>query len=86
MKNEYLTIKGQIELLKCRGLQISDEKDFYDFLLKNNYYRIKGYTLTLREQDVFHNDVNTDIIFDIYNADVEMRNLFMIQLIRLISK
>ena len=78
MKNEYLTIKGQIELLKRRGLQISDEKDFYDFLLKNNYYRIKGYTLTLREQDVFHNDVNTDIIFDIYNADVEMRIIILL--------
>lgn len=78
MINEYLTIEQQIKLLKTRGLLISEEKEFSDFLLKNNYYRIKGYTLTLRNQDVFHNNANCEILYDIYNADVEMRNIILL--------
>lgn len=78
MNNEYLTIKEQIELLKTRGLQINDDKEFFDFLLKNNYYRIKGYTLTLRDKDTFYDNITCDIVYDIYNADIEMRNIILL--------
>lgn len=50
---EFKTIQEQIELLRSRNLKIEDEAVAADFLLKNNYYRISGYSLTLRNQDTF---------------------------------
>ena len=42
---EYKTIDEQIALLRSRGLAIADEELAKDFLLRNNYYRISGYSL-----------------------------------------
>ena len=76
---EYKTIDEQIELLKSRGLIINDEdlNEAKDFLMRNNYYRISGYSLTLRKHDVFYPGVTMGNIIDIYNFDREMRNLLL---------
>ena len=50
---EFKTIAEQIELLKSRGLQITDEQLAEEFLRNTNYYRVSGYSLTLRNHDVF---------------------------------
>lgn len=52
----FLTIEEQIKLLRKRGLDIPDEQlnEARKFLLNNNYYRISGYTLTLRKEDSFY--------------------------------
>ena len=50
---EFKTIDQQIEILLKRGLAIPNEAQAKDFLLHNNYYRISGYSLTLRKDDAF---------------------------------
>ena len=50
---DFKTIKEQLEILRSRGLTINDENKAQDFLLCNNYYRISGYSLTLRKNDIF---------------------------------
>lgn len=49
----FKTVDEQLELLRSRGLIISDDAKAKDFLLRNNYYRISGYSLTLRKNDIF---------------------------------
>ena len=50
---EFKTIEEQLEILRSRGLTIGDESAAKDFLLRNNYYRVSGYSLTLRKNDIF---------------------------------
>ena len=49
----FLSIDDQIKLLKKRKLTINDDQyeKAKEFLLNNNYYRISGYSLTLRQND-----------------------------------
>lgn len=47
---EFKTIDEQLEILRSRGLSIKDDGKAKDFLLHNNYYRISGYSLTLRRK------------------------------------
>ena len=46
-----------------------------EFLLKNNYYRISGYSLTLRNHDIFYPGTTFQNIVDIYNFDRILRNI-----------
>ena len=71
------TIDEQIKILKSRGLFIPDEERAKSFLLRNNYYRISGYTLTLRHNDVFIKNASFQDIEDIYNFDLELRHLLL---------
>ena len=74
---EFKTIAEQIKILKERGPDIPDEKTASDFLLRNNYYRISGYSLTLRSHDVFDRGTTFKNIVDIYDFDFDFqgRNL-----------
>ena len=74
---EFKTIDEQIALLKFRGLTIYDEKEAADFLMRHNYYRISGYSLTLRNHDVFYPSATFQNIIDIYNFDHELRHVLM---------
>ena len=49
----FKTIEEQLDILRMRGLIIEDEAQARDFLLRNNYYRVSGYSLTLRKNDIF---------------------------------
>lgn len=75
----FLSIDGQIELLKSRELKIGSKE--YDqaceFFLDNNYYRISGYSLTLRNNDVFSEKASLDALMQIYNADRRMRHVML---------
>lgn len=86
MKNEiihelvdkpFLTMDEQIELLKNRGLRIQNVEIAKSFLLENNYYRISGYTLSMRNNDVFFPDASFNNIVDIYNFDISFRNVVL---------
>ena len=48
----FKTIDEQLEILRTRGLTIHDDQKAKEFLLYNNYYRISGYSLTLRKNDM----------------------------------
>ena len=71
---EFKTTEEQLDILRERGLTITDESKAKDFLLRNNYYRISGYSLTLRKNDVFSKSATFQNIVDIYNFDHELRH------------
>lgn len=73
----FKTISEQIDLLKSRGLAFSDEAQEGDFLLRNNYYRISGYSLTLRNHDTFYPGTTFKNIMSIYLFDKELRHLLL---------
>lgn len=73
----FKTVEEQIEILRSRGLTINDEPHARDFLLHNNYYRISGYSLTLRKNDVFSKSASFQNIVDIYNFDHELRHIIL---------
>ena len=72
---DFKTIDEQIEILRSRGLIIEDETEAKDFLFRNNYYRISGYSLTLRKNDVFAKSATFRNIEDIYHFDHEFRHI-----------
>ena len=74
---EFKTIDEQIQILLNRGLSISDTAQAFDFLLYNNYYRISGYSLTLRSHDVFHENASLQNIIDIYTFDHKLRHILL---------
>ncbi len=77
MSKEFKTIEEQLSILEKRGLKIEDKEIARDFLLLNNYYRISGYSLTLREHDIFYENVKFQNIIDIYNFDYELRHILL---------
>lgn len=74
---EFKKIEDQIALLESRGLTISDKAQAGEFLLRNNYYRVSGYSLTLRSHDVFRPQASFQNIMDIYNFDHELRHILL---------
>lgn len=73
----YKTLDEQIAILEKRGLSIPDKKKAKDFLLRNNYYRVSGYSLTLRNHDVFEQAATFQNIIDIYEFDHELRHILL---------
>ena len=73
----FKTIDEQIAILSSRGLIIDNPEIAREFLLKNNYYRISGYSLTLRNHDIFYSNVHLQNIIDIYSFDHELRHILL---------
>lgn len=74
---DFKTIDEQLEILRSRGLAIQNDERAKNFLLFNNYYRISGYSLTLRKNDVFSKNATFQNIVDIYNFDHELRHIIL---------
>lgn len=74
---EFKTIEQQIDILELRGLQIPDKALAGDFLHRNNYYRVSGYSLTLRNHDVFTHSATFQNIIDIYEFDHHLRHILL---------
>ncbi|MCG7332580.1 Abi family protein [Salinicoccus roseus] len=74
---EFKTIDEQIKILESRGLTINDIDEAYLFLYENNYYRISGYSLTLRKNDIFYENTSMQDIMDIYIFDQELRHTLL---------
>lgn len=74
---DFKTIEEQLEILRSRGLTINDESQAKDFLLNNNYYRISGYSLTLRKHNIFSKSATFQNIIDIYHFDHEFRHIIL---------
>ena len=73
----FKTLDEQVELLKSRGLKISNIEAAKSILLRNNYYRLSGYSLTLRSHDQFYNNVFFENIVDIYQFDQTLRHILL---------
>lgn len=76
-QKEYKSLDEQIAILKSRGLNIPDKAAAKQFLYQNNYYRVSGYSLTLRKHDVFAKSATFQNIVDIYNFDHELRHILL---------
>ncbi len=74
---EFKTINEQLNILKSRGLTVDNEEKAADFLMRNNYYRVSGYSLTLRNHDVFSKSATFQNIIDIYSFDHELRHILL---------
>lgn len=74
---EFKTLDEQIAILEGRGLSIPDKQKAKDFLQRNNYYRVSGYSLTLRNHDVFEKAATFQNLIDIYEFDHELRHILL---------
>ena len=71
------TIEEQIKILEERGLIIDDERYAKKCLSDFNYYRLSAYTLTLRKDDKFYDNVHFSDVMQIYYFDMELRAALM---------
>ena len=77
MDKEFKPIGEQLEILRSRGLTIENDTTASQFLHRNNYYRVSGYSLTLRKHDVFSKYATFQNIVDIYSFDHELRHVLL---------
>jgi len=75
----FQSIEEQIKTLKERELDIPEEQreTAKKFFLNNNYYRVSGYSLTLRKNDTFFETASLETLIQIYEADRRMRHTMM---------
>ena len=67
------SFEQQLEKMKRRGVIVSDEDAAIRRLRDLNYYRLRGYWLTLERDDVFLDNTSFDDIWDIYRLDQGLR-------------
>lgn len=79
-KKPFKSIDEQLNILRSRGLKIDDEKAAKDFLLNNNYYRISGYSLTLRRDNKFNATAKMSDLMGIYYFDQSLRHILLLYL------
>jgi abortive infection bacteriophage resistance protein len=71
-----LSYMEQVNLLKERGLRISDPKSAESFLRSVNYYRLSGYCLPYEEsRHVFYPETTIEQIQSLYEFDRQLRFL-----------
>lgn len=80
IEKEFKTISEQINILTQRGLKIKDKPQAELFLLRNNYYRISGYSLTMRKDDVFDPSATFENIMEVYEFDQKIRSILFLYL------
>lgn len=73
----FKTIDEQIEVLRSKGLIIDNEEFAAHALYELNYYRLSGYTLTLRKNDIFYKGITFDDVMQIYNFDKELKVILL---------
>lgn len=67
------TFEEQLSIMKSRNLEV-DDADFAKAKLKDlNYYRLRGYWLTLEQNESFIDGARFDDIWEIYQLDRELR-------------
>ncbi|UZQ86049.1 Abi family protein [Thermoclostridium stercorarium] len=72
-----LSIEEQIELLKSRNLVIEDEEFAKKVLTHISYYRLSGYSLNLRKDNIFYPGITFNTIYKIYEFDKKLRYLIL---------
>lgn len=78
MHKPFKTIDEQIDLLENEKGLIINSKEYAKYCLSNlNYYRISGYSLTLKKCDKFANNISFEDIMQIYNFDRELKLLLL---------
>lgn len=67
------TYEQQLAKMKARGLAVSDEGFALSRLRDLNYYRLRGFWLTLEEDGAFAEGASFDDVWEIYQLDRELR-------------
>lgn len=74
-----VSISGQIQLLKDRGLNFGDEQKAAHYLSNISYYRLRAYTYPFQDNTVAHHPFNADVTFEqiieLYVFDRKLRLL-----------
>ncbi|EAF2978669.1 hypothetical protein CQB78_15465, partial [Listeria monocytogenes] len=83
----FKTVEEQIQILKSRNLNILDEKNAKRILQKISYYDIiNGYNDIFLEieadstngiEEVYYQDINFEMIYELYSFDADLRNLVL---------
>lgn len=73
----FKTFEEQLNILKTRGLIIDDDEKAIAVLKRISYYRLSAYSLTLRKDDIFYDDVRIENIVELYDFDAALRNLIL---------
>ena len=73
----FKTIDEQIIILQNKGLEINDVNSAKTALAELNYYRLSGYTLTLRKNDKFYTGTTFDDVMQIYQFDRKLKFLLL---------
>lgn len=71
----FLSVAQQLNLLTDRGLIVNDIEEAANILNRTNYYRLSGYSLTLRKDDAFYDNVTFDNIYELYRFDDAFRKI-----------
>ncbi len=70
----FRTFDEQLNILEAeRGLIINDHDYAKSCLTELNYYRLSGYSLTMRKNDKFYKDLSFEDMMQIYNFDKELK-------------
>ena len=73
-----ISISGQIEILKRRGLIINDDKEAYDVLENVSYFRLAGYWRTMEQDNtnhIFRIGSKFENVVERYKFDAELKTL-----------
>lgn len=62
-KKPHLSLQAQLDLLKSRGLEVSDDVAALSNLSRIGYYRLSGYLYPFRRISVAQNDITREDIF-----------------------
>ena len=79
----FCTYQQQIDKLEARGLIVRDKAYAESVLRSENYYRLRGYWLTMVKKqgtppdDVFYPGTTFENIVDIYLFDVDLREIIL---------
>ncbi len=71
------TFAEQVEHLKSKNLVIENDEEAVRILERINYYRLSGYMLTYKTDDVFNGRTSIRDIYALYNFDKKLRNLIL---------
>ena len=78
----FKTYDEQLDIIKSRGMSISDDEKALQLLKTDNYYRISGYWLTMLKKDAdgtesFYPGSCFDNVVDLYKFDTALRRIIM---------
>lgn len=68
-----LSFDQQVQLMRERGLIVDDESEAVKLLSETNYYRLRGYWLTVERNGAFLPGTTLDDIREIYRLDEDLR-------------
>jgi len=74
---QYKSKAELLQILQSRELIIDDLALASEILDRISYYRLSGYTLSLKTGDAFREGIHFENILDLYNFDVALRSLIL---------